>query len=331
MNRSCGADGSCCRFGLWAVALLAAGGVALAVFGPAGCGEPGDPKTKEPVKGRAFVQNAAGDQKTDADALLNDNPASGDDKGQADDADQAEGADGSPPRVAALLDDEDEMGDAPPADDKAQRQAWRDKKFASADGSTDSTDDPTANAKPLKDPNTPPPFVDPNNPNYVPADRAAAKDFDPRQLKKIGDYCELPFMVLAGYPYPTNIYVPSGPDDPNTAEAQKHQDREIPAGVKAIDGMKVAVKGYMMPIDFENGGTNEFILTRVIPSCFYCQPPQLNDWVEVKMKGGKRVPYFPDSAIVVYGTIDVGEVQEDGFVIGLYRMEVEKVEEYIEP
>ncbi len=189
--------------------------------------------------------------------------------------------------------------------------------------------DPTAFAKPLTDPDAPLPYFDPDNPDFIPADRTLHKKFDIAKLNKIDDYLVVPFGDLSGFPYTGMIGAPEPEPDPNAPEgADKKDDKPvIPKNIQALHRKKIMVAGYMMPIDFENGGTNEFVLTRQVPSCFYCVPPQLNDWVEVKMKDGQRVPYVPDGLIELYGEIEVGEVKEDGFVVAMYRMTGFKVVE----
>jgi len=205
------------------------------------------------------------------------------------------------------------------------------------------------NAAASADPTAPAPYADPNNPDFVPADRNLYKKFDIATLKQIDGYLSVAFADLSGFPYSGMVGAPDpAPVEDNTkatdakttdakttdakttdtkTDEPKEPKHSIPDAIKALDKKKVAIKGYMMPIDFEDGGTNEFVLTRNIPSCFYCQPPQLNDWVEVKMKDGKRVPYIPDGIIELYGTLDVGEQREDGFIVNLYRMTGEKVVE----
>ena len=315
-----------------AASLMLAVAVALLV----GCGEPGEPKANTGGAGRAegkpLRPAATGDQAAaDANDAANDaaRPDAIGDAAQATDV-ASDGAD------AVALDD-------PDAEAQRQRRLeWRQERAAAAagtsadkaapdkaaasDATSASADDSSASSA-----DTSVPFVDPNNPDYIPADRTRAKNFDHSKLKPVDGFLHVPFMALAGYSYPTQIYVPQGADDPRAAAAEAKQKREIPKNILALDGKKVTIQGYMMPLDFENGGTNEFILTRVIPSCFYCQPPQLNDWIEVKTAGGKRVPYFPDSPINVSGTLRVSELREDGFVVNLYRMESVNVEEAVNP
>jgi hypothetical protein len=185
--------------------------------------------------------------------------------------------------------------------------------------------DPTALAKPLVDPTAAAPAVDPNNPNFVPADRSLYKKFDIKKLKEVDGHLVVPFADLSGFPYSGMVGAPQTDKNSKDAKAPKKPEFTIPDSIKALHGKKVVISGYMMPIDFENGGTNEFVLTRNIPSCFYCVPPQLNDWVEVKMKDGKRIDYVPDGIIELYGTIDVGELNEDGFIVNLFRMSGTKV------
>jgi hypothetical protein len=288
-----------------------------------GCGEKpkAGPTVAGPVEGRKFV---VGDQPAPAATAPAVSPP--------DVATPASG--GKEPVPAATA----------PTDSRKKRDQWRDAKLAGEDpgiGYTGATpvkgpspatpSDPAKPATPTP-PSTSPaaastpaatasdspaPFVDPNNPNFVPADRKAAAQFDPKSLKEIEGHLDVPFTVLAGFEF-TGMVGAAGVKD------EKGEKHTIPDNIKALDGKKVVITGYMMPIDFEDGGTNEFVLTRVIPSCFYCQPPQLNDWVEVKIKDGKRVPYVPDGPVNAFGTIQIGEVVEDGFVVALYRMTATK-------
>lgn len=233
-------------------------------------------------------------------------------------------------------------------DEKKKRDEWRDKKTGKPDENdpiaqanitlrpsldpnkqTDKTDtkttdpatkkpaNPTDLVKPLLDPNAENPFFDPNNPDFIPADRNRYKTFNMEKLEKSDGHLIVPFMDLSGFPYSGMVGAPEPAKD---GKEPAKPEFTIPDAIKALDGKQVVISGYMMPIDFEDGGTNEFVLTRQVPSCFYCVPPQLNDWVEVKMKDGKRVPYVPDGLVELYGVIEVGEMKEDGFVVNMYRM-----------
>ena len=67
------------------------------------------------------------------------------------------------------------------------------------------------------------------------------------------------------------------------------------------------------------------IILPIVPSCFFCQKPQLNEWMHVKTKGLKRVEYPGDGPITVWGTLSVGLKVEDGFPVNLFRLEAEGV------
>lgn len=103
------------------------------------------------------------------------------------------------------------------------------------------------------------------------------------------------------------------------------KEQKIPGDVAAINGKKVAVMGYMIPVDFQDGGTNEFILVNVVPGCFFCSKPMPNDWIEVQTVGGKRFPYAGDDLIIVTGKFEVGPVYDGAFLRSIYRLNADNV------
>lgn len=116
------------------------------------------------------------------------------------------------------------------------------------------------------------------------------------------------------------------PNDAKVKAAAMKGDRQIPEPIRKLHKKKVAIAGYMIPIDFRKGGTNEFILVKIVPSCFFCQQPFPNEWIDVKVKDGKRVPYEGDNPITVAGVIEVGAKYEKDVFLNLYRMEAHVVE-----
>lgn len=85
---------------------------------------------------------------------------------------------------------------------------------------------------------------------------------------------------------------------------------QIPASVKALDGKKVAVKGFMLPYRNVGEGVTEFILLRNQGLCCFGTVPRMNEWVHVIMEEGKSAPYAMDQPITVFGTLAIGEVYE---------------------
>ncbi len=161
-------------------------------------------------------------------------------------------------------------------------------------------------------------------------------------------YAAVPFSKLSGFDYITELNSgnagltgpgadPELADPDNKAEVEelakklaeraKLGDKQIPKDIHELNGKKVAIVGYMVPIDFEQGKTNEFVLIRMLPSCFYCTSPMVNEWVEVKTKDGKRFDYNGDDPLLVTGVLEVGAKKEDGFVSSVYRLVADDVRE----
>jgi hypothetical protein len=94
--------------------------------------------------------------------------------------------------------------------------------------------------------------------------------------------------------------------------------------VRALDGKRVAVTGFMLPVKIENGLAKEFLLIRSPMMCCYGVTPATNEWVVVKMKG-KGVAPTMDVPLNFYGTLHVGVVIEEKMFAGLYELDGEKI------
>jgi hypothetical protein len=98
----------------------------------------------------------------------------------------------------------------------------------------------------------------------------------------------------------------------------------MPQSVRKLDGKKVMMTGFMLPID-EVENIKEFLLVQSLWSCCYGQPPDINGIVRVVMQGKKRVDYQFDP-IKVVGTFKVVATVEDGYCLDIYQLETESVE-----
>jgi hypothetical protein len=114
-------------------------------------------------------------------------------------------------------------------------------------------------------------------------------------------------------------------------EELKNLSAQIPDYIKNLNKKKVALKGFMVPIDVEGEGVKSFILTYSRMMCCFGQMPWYNEWVYVEMPSGQKAKFFNDVPITVSGALEVGEEIEDGFVISLYRMKGETVAAAPEP
>jgi hypothetical protein len=142
-------------------------------------------------------------------------------------------------------------------------------------------------------------------------------DMTPKPLPKLpptprpaglADHKDVTFDFLADYTY----------EYPEPGAEPKEQ---IPEKIRAFQGKQVAVKGFMIPVRTEGDQVKEFILVRNQMACCYGAVPRMNEWLHVKMAKDRTAPYAVDIPITVFGTLDVGEVYEDGIVMSLYRME----------
>jgi hypothetical protein len=97
----------------------------------------------------------------------------------------------------------------------------------------------------------------------------------------------------------------------------------IPADVKALNGSKIRLRGYMIPMDQAESIT-QFALVPSLLSCCFGQPPQIQHTIVVKVPKGKAVSYYPDE-ISVEGTLNVEEKKEDGFIVSIFDVDTTSV------
>ena len=115
------------------------------------------------------------------------------------------------------------------------------------------------------------------------------------------------------------------------APAKGKPKPEIPAWIKKLDGTRVAVQGFMVPFDVEEDGVKSFNLVKNIMMCCFGLAPQLNEMVLCEMAPGLKAQFFVNVPIDVEGVIHVGEVRDNGYLVGIYQMKVEKVEKSKNP
>ena len=127
------------------------------------------------------------------------------------------------------------------------------------------------------------------------------------------------FDKLSGFRYDV-------PDETatNTAVKLPDPDTQIPAAVKAFSGQRVSLKGFMLPLKVEQGLVTELLIMRDQSMCCYGSVPKINEWVSVKMTS-KGVKPVMDQAVTLYGTLKVGAIRENGYLVGIYELDGEKI------
>ena len=162
--------------------------------------------------------------------------------------------------------------------------------------------------------------LDPDNANaalylHPPAAKPAAPVEFPELKRRADGYWDVTFGHLASFPFALPEEGAAGVPPP---------ENPIPAAVRALDGQRVRLGGYMLPVRMEQGRVQEFLLIRSPMVCCFGSTPAPNEWVVVKM-AGPGVAQQMDLPLHFYGTLHVGEIRESGVFEGLYRLDCEKV------
>lgn len=101
---------------------------------------------------------------------------------------------------------------------------------------------------------------------------------------------------------------------------------QIPAEVKAHNGKAACVAGFIQPLDLDDKGkASHFMLMRTQSLCCYGAPLSLQDWIDVKLDGGRRVKPELHVPVFVLGTLEVGEDLSHGYIASLFRLKAEKI------
>ncbi len=108
------------------------------------------------------------------------------------------------------------------------------------------------------------------------------------------------------------------------AAASAKADALIPATVKAFDKKRMSLKGFMLPLKVDGGLVTEFLIMKDQSMCCYGVVPKINEWVSVKMVRDGVKPIM-DQPVTMQGMMHVGEMRENGYLVGIYSMDAEKM------
>lgn len=106
-------------------------------------------------------------------------------------------------------------------------------------------------------------------------------------------------------------------------EYDQEHGGNIPADVRRLNGAKVRMHGFMIPMDQAENIT-QFALVPSLFSCCFGQPPQIQHTIVVNCPKGKAVTYCPDE-IVVEGALKVQEKKDDGYIVSIFEIDVTSV------
>ena len=139
----------------------------------------------------------------------------------------------------------------------------------------------------------------------------------------IGDYLRVPFSFLGDYWL----------DEPDWKQlanseyvASLSYDAEIPDKVKQINGKKVAIMGFMLPIDVDKGKVQRFLLLKSTMSCCFGVAPRINEVIYVESSKKQKIQAVMDTPVTVFGKLSVGQqFREDLMLMGVYKLELDEV------
>ena len=141
--------------------------------------------------------------------------------------------------------------------------------------------------------------------------------------KMIDDYLRVPFSFLGDYWL----------DEPDWQKltspeyiASLSYDTQIPDKVKQIDGKKVAITGFMLPINVDKGKVKQFLLMKSTMSCCFGVAPRINEVIYVESSKNQKIQAVMDTPITAFGKLSIGQqFREDLMLMGVYKLELDEV------
>ncbi len=95
----------------------------------------------------------------------------------------------------------------------------------------------------------------------------------------------------------------------------------FPEEVAALDGQRVEITGYMIPVEWKRREVTEFMLVRDLLACCFGGAPQPDEWTHVSMEEGEGSPYFPFVPVTVQGTLHIEGIDDGaGYAAGCFRL-----------
>jgi len=152
--------------------------------------------------------------------------------------------------------------------------------------------------------------------------------FSPAQLAALPEttlppgYQRIGFDTLSAFPVEVTAEMADGSN--NLAAASAVTRAKIPAAVLALDRRLVAIRGFLLPLKMNNGLAFEFLLMRNQNMCCFGSVPKVNEWIAVRTKNEGVKPLM-DLPVTVFGSFQVGDMRENGYLVGIYQMEAERV------
>jgi len=96
--------------------------------------------------------------------------------------------------------------------------------------------------------------------------------------------------------------------------------KPLPEDVQNLDGKRVRIEGYMALGTLEGVESFEFV-----PESCECGRSKVQHFIDVTIEEGLTT--FRPGRMILEGVFSVGEVEEDGFVVSLYRLTIRSLDD----
>ena len=136
-------------------------------------------------------------------------------------------------------------------------------------------------------------------------------------------YQPLTFNMLTSYPFREPNWAKM--EDPAYIASLK-LDEQISPQIQAMNGKKVEVEGFMLPLDMSEGKLRTFMLLKDQMACCFGNIPRLNEWVYVRVSKKKEIKIHQDVLVTLLGTLRVGAKFEGEVLTGIYHLELDRVQ-----
>jgi hypothetical protein len=100
-------------------------------------------------------------------------------------------------------------------------------------------------------------------------------------------------------------------------------DTDIPADVKALNGAKVRLRGFMIPLTQAENIT-DFALVPSLVGCCFGQPPGVQHTITCRTAKGEAVQYSVDECSVE-GTVSINVKRDQGYTYSIFELDVTSV------
>jgi hypothetical protein len=121
------------------------------------------------------------------------------------------------------------------------------------------------------------------------------------------------------------VEVPNFTSGDSPAQKWETIRQQIPEDVLGLNGNKIALAGFTLPITLVNGRATEFLLLRTQAACCFGMVPRVNEIVMVKMAAPGMVPQL-DVPMVVGGTLSVKWIGEGDQLTAIYELQADREE-----